>query len=245
MKIIDDSMTKGERAVFLLAVAAALGAAGILFYGTALTAFLAPLAFRPAEKMWLKHKENASRNRLREGFRDLLTALAASAASGRHMKEAMAEAKENLGEIYDGDHEIMVALRQITERMELGETDIGVLRAFAEEARIEDVTLFVQVYGSCRETGGDLAGAMLRASEILGDKIRIESDIRSMTKQKKTEGAVIGAMPFLILLFLRAASPGYTETLYGNAAGIFVMTVSAAAVVFSYYLIRKITEIRV
>ena len=49
---------------------------------------------------------------------------------------------------------------------------------------------------------------MDKAAEVLTDKIEVESEIRSMSAQKKLEGRVIGVLPPVLILFLRASSPG-------------------------------------
>ena len=137
------------------------------------------------------------------------------------------------------------ASREILKRINDGETDIAVLEDFDERADLEDVSLFVQVYRACRETGGDLISAMSEASDILGDKIKIENEIRMITSQKKTEGMIISAMPVIIILFLRIIAPDYIEVLYGNMMGIALMTGALAASGYAFWLIRKITDIRV
>lgn len=235
----------GERVVILLVLVFSLAALGILLYDTPFTAVLAPLAFIPAEKAYSHEMLRRRRERLRNQFRDLLDSLASSFAGGRHLHEAAEEAESELSAIYGPDDEIMIEIRLMLKRMEDGEPDTAVMFDFSARSGIEDIELFSSVFSACRETGGDMIKAMTEASSMLADKIKIENGIRAITSQKKAEGIVITVMPVVIILFLRAVAPDYIGVMYGNVIGIILMTAVLAAVIYAYYLIRKITEIEV
>ena len=229
--------------VFFLAVFLIL--IGILFYDTPLTVLLTVILIRPALKVYSNMMTEKRLNKLKLEFRDLLDSLAASFAGGRHMREALQEAESELGNIYEGDDDIMMEVRGMLKRIDEGETDAAVIDSFAERTNIEDIRMFSQVFSTCRETGGDIITAMTEASSMLGDKIKIENEIRALTSQKKNEGMVISIMPVIIIIFLRMIAPDYVKVLYGNVLGIVLMTVALGATVFAYSMIRKITSIDV
>lgn len=236
---------KMEKAGVLLLCAVSACAAGILFYNTPLTVLAVPVLFIPALKVYKAYMASKRRNRLRTGFRDLLDSLSASFAGGRHMSEALEEALKELETIYDKDDEVVCEVRHMLKRISDGDTDITALEGFAGRADLDDVSLFTQVFRTCRETGGDLITAMSETSDKIGDKIKIENEIRTITSQKKTEGVIISIMPVVIILFLRVIAPGYVDVLYGNFMGVALMTVALGATVYAYWLIRKITDINV
>lgn len=161
------------------------------------------------------------------------------------MREALQEALKELESIYNDDEEVVREVRGMLKRIDDGETDLAALEDFAVRADLEDVTLFTQVYRACRETGGNIISAMSEASDMIGDKIKIENEIRAIMSQKKTEGLIISVMPVIIILFLRIIAPDYVEVLYGNVMGIALMTAALAATGYAYWLIRKITDIQV
>ena len=162
-------------------------AAGILFYDTPVIILASFVLFIPALKLYEGHMASKRKTRLRSGFRDLLDSLSASFAGGRHMREALEEALNELKSIYGDDEEIVSEVREILKRINDGETDIAVLEDFDERVDLEDVSLFVQVYRACRETGGDLISAMSEASDILGDKIKIENEILEQAPKTREE----------------------------------------------------------
>ncbi len=236
---------RAEKAMILMLSALALLFTGILFYDTPWTIVLFPAAYLPAMRVYSAFMAERRKGRLRRQFRDLLDSLSASFAGGRHMKEALSEAEKELSGIYEEDDEISEEIRMMLRRMEDGETDEEVLRSFAVRTGIEDIEVFSQVYSTCRETGGDIITAMMDASSMLGEKIKIENEIRALTAQKKTEGMVISVMPVIIIVFLRIIAPDYIAVLYGSPAGIVIMTGALAATGASYYMIHRITAVEI
>ena len=234
-----------ETALGVLLLASFLILIGILFYDTPLTVLLTVILIRPALKVYSDMMAEKRLNKLKLEFRDLLDSLAASFAGGRHMREALQEAESELGNIYEADDDIMMEIRGMLKRIDEGETDAAVFDSFAERTDIEDIRMFSQVFSTCRETGGDIITAMTEASSMLGDKIKIENEIRALTSQKKSEGMVISVMPVIIIIFLRMIAPDYVKVLYGNVLGIVLMTAALGATVFAFSMIRKITAIEV
>ena len=96
-----------------------------------------------------------------------------------------------------------------------------------------------------RETGGDLVFAVNKAAAVIGDKIAVEGEIKTMISQKKLEGRLITAMPVFIVLFLQMTSPDYLAVMYGTFAGRILMTLALSATVLAYVMIERITAIEV
>ena len=123
------------------------------------------------------------------------------------------------------------------------ENEERILSEFADRSNVEDIRDFVEVYLTCRTTGGDLHQVIANASHILMEKMAIERDIKVMISQKKFEGKIISIMPILVIVSLNAASPGYLDSLYDSVAGRLVMTLALAGMFTAYLLTERITNI--
>jgi len=181
---------------------------------------------------------------MRRQFGDLLYSLSASVATGRQLPTAIMDATENLGYIYKADTPMMEELRYMSKSFaENHESEERILSGFAERSKVEDIRNFVEVYLTCRATGGDLHQAISNASQILMEKMAIERDIKVMISQKKFEGKIISIMPILVIVSLNLTSPGYLDNLYQTLAGRIVMTVALMGMFAAYALTEKITNI--
>lgn len=239
-------LAKREKIIFLSELVVFLAAAGYVFYAGIFPAAAAPLLYPKAEKIYRGWLARRRKNVLLVQFRDFLYSLSASFASGRHMAEAMEEACENLTEIYGADSVLVSELLAMLKKMkETGDTDISVWADFSARCHLEDIGDFTAVYAACRETGGNLVAAVNKAASVIGEKITIENEIRTMAAQKKLEGRIITAMPVIIILFLQMMSPEYLEIMYTSLAGRLLMTAALAMAAGAYVVIERITQIEV
>ena len=83
------------------------------------------------------------------------------------------------------------------------------------------------------------------SARMLGDKIDVQKEIEATLSAKKAEQTIMSFMPAGIILYLQLTSPGFLEVLYGNAFGIFAMTVCLGIYMLSYWMGKRIVDIDV
>lgn len=219
---------------------------GIFFYRSLIPLLAAPFLLRPAEKVGREFIRRKKKKLLRRQFQDFLRCIASSLDVGRGFSESLREAEKPLLEIYDEKQPIILALREMRAEIEhAGATDLEALQRFARMSDLEEAADLEQVFRAVRTSGGDFSGAVRKCASVLQEKISIEEDIELMITQKRYEGKIITLMPVVIIMFLSLASPEYISILYGNAAGIIIMTGYLLAAGAAYYLIDRITAIQV
>lgn len=219
--------TSREKVAVALGFAFAWIFCGYIFYGTLLWGILFPFFYPKLLSVYCGYQAARRKKQLLGQFRDLLFSLSSSFAAGRHMEEAIEEAVSNLSEIYGEQALIVCELLYMLRKMkETGATDISVWEDFASRSGISDIEDFTQVFRAVRETGGNLVLAVNRAAAVIGDKIAIETEIKTMISQKKLEGRLITAMPIFIVLFLQLTSPDYLAVMYESLAGKILMSLA-------------------
>ena len=179
-------------------------------------------------------------------FKDLLYSLSASIAASRQISEALEGGLENLRLIYAENTPMIMELKHMVKGIsENRESDIRLLIDFAERSHCEDIHNFVQVYMTCRTTGGNLEKVLKNTTEILVDKINIEREIKTLTAQKKFEGKIISAMPLIVILFLNIFSPEYLIPLYTTISGRIIMSIALIGIGAACLITEKLTNIEV
>ena len=239
-------LSKREKICFGMALFGLLCLFSYLFYQNWILLLLLPLVYRKGTALFAFYLGKRRKERLLTEFRDFLFCLSTSFSTGRHMTEAMKEAKAYLEEIY-GEDSLMAAetgamLKAIEET---GESEQKSFARFAKRAGLEDIQTFSEVYSACRETGGDLLHGVHKAAGLLSEKIRLEGEIRSLFFQKKLEGRLIAAMPAGMILMMLAMAPGYLESLYTTAAGRVVMTAALACNGAALLWMERMTDVRI
>jgi len=235
-----------ERLKYYLICAGGLLFTGWLFFDNPAGAICLALLAVPLEKVWRKNRAAVRRKELAAQFKDLLFSLSASFQSGRHMAEAICEARENMLKIYPPSAPINIELELMNKRMGAGgESEREVLFDFAKRSGNEDARNFADVYYTCLTTGGDLCGVVNRTAVILIEKITIRREIETLMAQKKYEAKLLTGVPFIILIYLRISSPEYLEPLYTTAAGFCVMAAALGALAAAFFWSGRIMDIEV
>jgi tight adherence protein B len=219
---------------------------GLLFYRSVIFAVVLTAFSIPCKKYYAKHLSDKRRQILSVEFKDLLNSMSSSFASGRQTSEAIGEAEENLSLIYEESSPILIEVREMVRRLFQGrESERDVLYDFAVRSASQDILDFVDVLFICRETGGDTVKAVNDASVQIMEKIEIQKDILVATSQKKFEAKILSCLPPVILLFLNLSTSDYLSMLYGNIAGICIMSVALGLMCAAFYWSTKISDIRV
>lgn len=239
-------LSQKEQARFLLICGPGLFAIGYLFYHSLILSLLLACLSYPGLKPYRDFLSNRRKREIKEQFRDVLYSVSASISAGRQMPEALYEAKENMKLIYREDSIIVLELSDMVKRLfEYRESEEDILKDFAYRTCVEDISDFVDIYLTCRETGGDLIRVLTKASDIIMEKIVIEKEIRAITVQKQFEAKILTAIPFIIILFLQLASPDYLSAMYEGIKGRIMMTTALAGIAAAYFWSMKLTKIEI
>lgn len=217
-----------------------------LLYKSIIFIFLTPLTYRFLNKAITNMNEKRLKKKFKNEFKDFLYALSGSFSTGRHLVEALHEVNDSLEKMYSMDSQIMIEINTLLLQLKLtGYDEIKVLENFKKRKPIEDVIDFVEMYKSCRDTGGDFAGVLSKGANMIAEKIKIDREIEAITYQKKIEGRVIGIMPVILLIFLNIFSPDYILPLYSGLSGHIIMTFALVLTIFAFAMIERITNIEI
>lgn len=219
---------------------------GYLFYDSIAAGIFLALCcgfYLPQYKKRLREKK---KSQLLMQFRDLLYSISSSVSAGRTVAQALEESVDFWKATYEETDYIMQELRYMNGRIrEGGEKDLDVLRDFAQRSGLEDVSDFVSVYESCRHSGGNLPLAINRATSVIGDKITLERELKTMMAQKAFESRIVALAPFAIILLLRVMSPEYLEPMTTTGEGRIITTFALGLMAVSLIMMERINRIEI
>lgn len=239
-------MSNRENLLFFSSGYCLMAGIAFLFYHSFLLSILCGLVIILLRPFYEKYQVQRRRQKLTLQFKDMLYSLSSSIAAGRHMSEALCEAHDNLSNMYEKTEPIMLELAHMKKSIkENNESDKVLLEDFAKRASHEDISNFVQVYITCRSTGGDTESIIGKASTVLTDKMNIEREIRAITAQKKLEGRLISVMPAGMLLVLNLLSPAYISPLYTTVIGRLIMTAALLLTAYGIWLMERISRVEI
>lgn len=116
---------------------------------------------------------------------------------------------------------------------------------FAEESKVEDIMYFAEIFRYAKRSGGDLMAVIKNTAQIIQQKEEVMSEVDTIISGKKMEQRVMSLIPAVIVIYLKVTAKEFIQPLYGNIAGIIIMTVCLAVYVVSDMWAKRIVNIEV
>lgn len=170
-------------------------------------------------------------------FRDGLSSISAALNAGYSAENAFGQASMDLRLLYDQEALVVQEFEGIVRQIEMNKPLEEILKDFARRSGVEDINNFAEVFDTGKRTGGDLIRIIRSTENIIGGKIEVNREIVTLITAKKFESKIMNLIPFGIIFYLRAFSPGFLDPLYHNLPGIIFMTI----ILVLYYLVRTIS----
>ena len=178
-------------------------------------------------------------------FKEAIQSLSAGLNVGYSVENALREVCKDLKGMYRKDETILKELAYIIHQMQMNVTAETALQDFAARTQDEDVQTFVTVFNMAKRSGGDAMEIIRNVVRQMGEKIDVEREIHTVISAKKMELRIMSVIPFAMIVYLRLSFPEFLSVLYGNVAGIIIMSVCLAIYLVSYEVGKRIVEIEV
>jgi tight adherence protein B len=116
--------------------------------------------------------------------------------------------------------------------------DQGIQR-MVDRMPLPEVNFLAIVMTIQAKTGGNLSEALGNLSRVLRDRKRMKQKIRSISQEAKSSAAIIGALPFCIMIALAFLSPDYLTPMYTTDTGTIVSVASGVWMTMGVLVMRK------
>lgn len=216
-----------------------------LFYGTYLCAILLSPYLIYFLKSWEKRQIEKKKQAFQMQFKEAMQSLATALNVGYSVENAMKEVLKNLQVIYKKEELIVREFRYMVRQLEVNFTMEKVLREFSERTKEEDVQTFVTVFAMAKRSGGDMMAIIRNTVKQMSEKADVRREIETIITAKKLEFRVMSAIPFAIICYMKFSFPEFMGMLYGNTAGVVIMTICFFGYITEYEIGKRIVEIEV
>ena len=187
---------------------------------------------------FLKEEKKKREQEFQKQFREMIQSLSAALNTGYSVEK-------ELKILYPPEARISKELLVITRKLRIHIPVEQVLEEFAEQVLSEDVRSFVTVFITAKKSGGDMIGIIRNTTNQIGDKIEVKREIDTLLAAKKYEFQIMSVVPYGIIGYMSLSFPEFMNELYGNMAGIGVMTLCLGIYAGAYYLGIRILRIDV
>ena len=137
--------------------------------------------------------------------------------------------------------------RRVVQEMQIGIPMEKSLENLLRRIPSEDLDFVVTAINVQREVGGNLSEILDTISFTIRERVRIKGEIRVMTANVRTSGAVLSLIPVFLSLALWFVSPEYIGSFFdrGPLCGWLAVGVIVGMIASGYFVMMKIADIEV
>jgi tight adherence protein B len=132
---------------------------------------------------------------------------------------------------------------RIIEEVNFGQGIEKALHNFSTRVGSDEVKYFATSLIIQRETGGNLAELLDSVATVIRKRFRFREKVRTLSAEGRFSGYFLIAVPFIITAALYIQSPEYSDVLYNDPFGPYIISAGLVLMAVGAYIIHKMVQI--
>lgn len=183
-------------------------------------------------------RKNKFEERFNEQLADICRLLGSAAKSGLTITQGIEMVSREIPAPAGSE------FKRISNELKLGVPLESALRSIQKRNQSRDFQLFIATILIQAKTGGNLAATLETMSTTLEDRKILSQTIKTMTSEQRYISLIVPVLPIFILLVMNNVIDGFTDPLW-TIPGMIILILFLLGIILSFFLIRKITDIKV
>ncbi len=109
---------------------------------------------------------------------------------------------------------------------------------------LPEVKFFAIVVAIQQQAGGSLSEALGNLSGVLRDRKRLQAKVKALSAEAKASAAVLGSLPFIVMLMVYISTPEYIALLWSTKSGQFMLAFAAVWMTMGLLVMRKMINFK-
>lgn len=127
----------------------------------------------------------------------------------------------------------------------LGRSVSDALNGIVERTQSKDFEWAVMAIEIQREVGGNLAEVLQTVADTMRARNRLKGEIQALTAEGRISAIVLGALPFVLALFLWTTNRSYLQPLLDTTFGRIAIGVGLLLMAAGIFWLKKIVDIKI
>lgn len=144
----------------------------------------------------------------------------------------------------EADEPLRSAFRRAADEQSFGLPFREAMLNIGRRVPVADLQFLITAILVQKETGGNLAQILDKASQVIRERVRVAGQVRIRSAQGRLTGWILVGLPFVLFIGMNFLHPGYGKVLFEDPLGRKMVTYSAAMMVIGILLVRKIVNVR-
>ena len=216
----------------------------LFYHSLIVTVVLAPLLVPFVDKM-RQERITKLNHEIGQQFKDVLVSVSTSQKAGYALENAFVVAYKDMKKLYGEQSPICRELRRVCKGLKNNIVLEDLLFDMGERTQNSYIREFANVFAVAKRSGGNITQMLEETVSQISIQTDVEKEIDVMISAGKMEARIMEVVPFAIMAYVGVMNPGFFNSLYGNFAGIIIMTVCLVVYLAAYTVIEKIIAIKV
>ncbi|MCX5776220.1 MAG: type II secretion system F family protein [Candidatus Firestonebacteria bacterium] len=208
-----------------------------LFFFNLLCAFVAAALTFGFPKYLNYKKQRLIKEKFTAQLLEGVELIAGSLRSGMTFQQAVAYLVKELPQPLAGE------FKELQDKIMLGSSVENSLLDLSQKHKDNSLDLLVTSVIISRETGGNLAEVLSKVSLNMRENAGLEGQIKTLTAQGKLSGLIVGALPFVLLIFLYFIDRELILPMFTTLPGMALLILALIMELTGALIIKKITDI--
>ncbi|MDF2369826.1 MAG: type II secretion system F family protein [Rhizobiaceae bacterium] len=126
----------------------------------------------------------------------------------------------------DSQEPLRSEFRRIVEAQQMGLSIPEACTRLHQNIPVSETNFFAIVITIQSQAGGNLSEALGNLSRVLRERRKMKGKIKAMSMEAKASAAIIGALPFAIVILVYLTTPDYIITLFTDPRGNIILGAS-------------------
>jgi tight adherence protein B len=188
---------------------------------------------------WLKGKRKKRRGTIMKQLVDALEMIRSSLQAGHSLPQSLEAVAEEMPD------PLAAEFKHVNEELRLGHPVRDALNGIYNRTGLDDLRFFIVAITLNREIGGNLSEIIGVVAATLRERFKLKAQVQSLTAQGRMSAMVLTALAPFLFVAVNFLNPEYMEPMFNTAAGRFMTGYCVGSVLFGYWLMRRIVDIKV
>lgn len=188
---------------------------------------------------WLRGKRKKRRGMIMKQLVDALEMIRSSLQAGHSLPQSLEAVAEEMPDPLASE------FRHVNEELRLGHPIRDALNGIYNRTGLDDLRFFIVAIALNREIGGNLSEIIGVVAATLRERFKLKAQVQSLTAQGRMSAMVLTALAPFLFVAVNFLNPEYMEPMFNTAPGRFMTGYCVVSVLFGYWLMRRIVDIKV
>ena len=187
---------------------------------------------------WVAYKRTARLQRFNLQLPDAIDLIARALRAGHALPSALVTVGEEMTDPLGPE------FRHVADELNFGLPFREAMLNFGRRFPLRDLHFLISAILMQKETGGNLAELLDKTADLLRSRIKLVQKVRVHTAQGRMTGAILTALPFVLLVVLSIVHPGYADPMLENDSGRKVIYAMLVDMAIGFFMIRRIVQVK-